>query len=142
MSTTQVSSDKIRAYTATSYRLGHSDTDIILKIGTLSPQVLELFKHRQVTCGAFLTAFNPRGSQQLDAENEQAHARLVTEIVNLGLSFIEGSGSEEGTEWPTERSMFALGLGHAEAEQIGRLFDQDAIVWVGIEGVPQLILLR
>ena len=100
MSTTQVSSDKIRAYTATSYRLGHSDTDIILKIGTLSPPVLELFKYRQVTCGAFLTAFNPRGSQQLDAENEQAHARLVTEILNLELSFIEGSGSEEGTLKP------------------------------------------
>ena len=55
---------------------------------------------------------------------------------------IEGSGSEEGTDWPSERSYFALGLGLEAASKIGTEADQDAIVWVGADAVPQLILLR
>ena len=142
MSGTEISPEKIRAYRATSYKLGHTDTDITLTVGRLSPEVLVLFKYRQVSCAAFLTAYNPRGSQQSDAENDLAHARLEAEVTSLGLQFLEGSGSEEGTDWPAERSLFALGLGQADAEKLGRLFNQDAIVWVGTEGVPELILLR
>jgi hypothetical protein len=59
-----------------------------------------------------------------------------------GLGAIEGSGSEEGAEWPAEKSWFALGLQLDPARALGRHFDQDAIVWVGADAVPQLILLR
>jgi hypothetical protein len=142
MSGTVIPPDKIRAYRATSYRVGCTDAGLILQIGTLSPQVNDLFASRQVSCGAFLTAFNPHGSQQTDAENELAHARLVAEVSNRGRQFIEGSGSERGTDWPAERSVFVLGLDLGDAKTLGRLFDQDAIVWVGTDGVPLLILLR
>ena len=142
MGGSQISPQKISAYHATSYRLGHTDADIILKIGILSLPVITLFRTRHVTCGAFVTAFNPYGVQQSDAENERAHARLVTEVASMGLPFMEGSGGEDGSDWPAERSLFVLGLGLADAEQLGRLFEQDAIVWVGADGTPQLILLR
>ena len=39
-----------------------------------------------------------------------------------------------------ERSLFGLGLDLAYAEKLGRLFEQDAIVWVSADGAPQLIL--
>lgn len=39
---------------------------------------------------------------------------------NLDLWSIEGSGSEEGTEWPAEKSYFAFGLQLDAAKQIGR----------------------
>jgi hypothetical protein len=55
---------------------------------------------------------------------------------------IEGSGSEEGTDWPSEKSYFALGLQREDSIGIGKHFDQDAIVWVGENAVPELILLR
>ena len=54
----------------------------------------------------------------------------------------EGSGREEGTDWPSEKSYFALGLAIEPSKTIGTHFDQDAIVWVGPAAVPQLILLR
>ena len=63
-------------------------------------------------------------------------------LQELKLRTIEGSGSEEGTEWPAEKSYFALGLALEPAKAIGIHFDQDAIVWVGPDAVPQLILLR
>ena len=142
MSVTRISADKVRAYRATDYRLGHTTHDIVLAPGLRSDRLAALFASKSVTCGAFLTAFNPLGTQKSDTENDQAHAQLATVLTNLGLEFIEGSGSEVGTHWPAEKSLFALGLNRGNAIAIGQQFDQDAIVWVGDSAVPELVLLR
>ena len=139
---TQISADKIRAYEATDYRLGHTNDDVILNIGKPSDRLAQLFNQHNVNCGAFLAAYNPHGTQQSDAANDLAHAKLAKDLTELGVHFIEGSGSEEGTDWPEERSFFALGLPLKTASKIGTDADQDAIVWVGADAIPQLILLR
>ena len=140
--TTQIHPDKVRAYLATDYRLGHTDQDIVLTIGHHSKRMAALFVSSGVDCGAFLTAYNPRGTIQSDAANELAHAELAVKIQEFGLNAIEGSAGEEGTDWPSEKSYFALGLALEPSKAIGTHFDQDAIVWVGPDAVPQLILLR
>ena len=139
---TQIHPDKVRAYLATDYRLGHTNQDVVLTIGKYSERLAAFFVGSAVTCGAFLTAYNPQGSIQSGAANAQGHAELASKLQKLGLEAIEGSGSEEGTEWPAEKSYFALGLALEPAKAIGNHFDQDAIVWVGPDAVPQLILLR
>ena len=140
--TTQIHPDKVRAYKATDYRLGHTDQDIVLTIGKHSERLAALFADSSVNCGAFLTAYNPRGTVQNDEANDQAHTQLAGKLQGMRVNVIEGSGSEEGTEWPAEKSYFALGLALEPAKAIGNHFDQDAIVWVGPDAVPQLILLR
>ena len=140
--TTQIHPDKVRAFLATDYRLGHTPQDIVLTIGQFSDRLAALFISSSVACGAFITAYNPRGTVQADAANDKAHAQLAAMLVELRLQVIEGSGSEEGTDWPAEKSYFALGLALEPAKAIGVHFDQDAIVWVGPDAVPQLILLR
>ena len=142
MSETTIAADKVRAYMATDYRLGHTTQDIVLAPGLRSSRLAALYASNGVTCGAFLTAFNPLGTQKSDTENDQAHAELTKTLAHLGLVSIEGSGSEEGTHWPAEKSLFALGLSREGATSIGRQFDQDAIVWVGDSAVPELVLLR
>ena len=140
--TTQIHPDKVRAYMATDYRLGHTSQDIVLTIGQRSERLAELFAGSGVNCGAFLTAYNPQGSAQPDAANEQGHAELGGKLQALGLKAIEGSGSEVGSDWPAEKSYFALGLSLQAAKAVGTHFEQDAIVWVGPDAVAQLILLR
>ena len=140
--TTRIHPDKVRAYLATDYRLGHTPQDIVLTIGQRSERLAALFAGKGLHCGAFITAYNPRGTVQADAANDKAHAQLAAKLAELGLQVIEGSGSEEGTDWPAEKSYFALGLALEPAKAIGIHFDQDAIVWVGPDAVPQLILLR
>ncbi len=140
--TTQIHPDKVRAYLATDYRLGHTSQDIVLNIGRRSERLAALFAASGVACGAFLTAYNPRGAIQADEANERAHTELAGLLSAQALGAIEGSGSEEGTDWPSEKSWFALGLQLAPAKTLGHRFDQDAIVWVGADAVPQLILLR
>ena len=139
---TMIHPDKVRAFLATDYRLGHTSQDIVLTIGQRSERLAALFDAKGVDCGAFLTAYNPQSTIQPDAINDRAHAELAAKLQELGLQAIEGSGSEEGTDWPSEKSYFALGLALEPAKDIGTHFDQDAIVWVGADAVPQLILLR
>ena len=142
MSKTLIAADKIRAYRATDYRLGHPAQDIALAPGLRSDGLCELFSAKSVECGAFLTAYNPRGNQKSDTENEQAHAQLAADLAERGLVSIEGSGSEPGSDWPAEKSYFAFGLSRDEAIAFGQKFEQDAIVWVGKTAVPELVLLR
>ena len=63
---TQINQEKVRAYLATDYRLGHTDNDIILTIGRRSERLAVLFASGGVGCGAFITAYNPRGTTQSD----------------------------------------------------------------------------
>ena len=140
--TTQIHPDKVRAYLATDYRLGHTAQDIVLTIGQRSERLAALFAAKGVNCGAFLTAYNPRGALQPEAANHLAHAQLATQLAQLGHEAIAGAGSEKGTDWPAEKSYFALGMALEPAKAMGTHFDQDAIVWVGADAVPQLILLR
>ena len=97
---------------------------------------------RRPSLGTPEAYFCPRGTIQSDAANEIAHADLAVKIQEFGLNAIEGAGSEEGTAWPSEKGYFALGLALEPSKNIGTHFDQDAIVWVGPDAVPQLILLR
>jgi Protein of unknown function (DUF3293) len=140
--TTQIHPDKVRAYLASGYRLGHTQQDIVLTIGKHSERLAALFTANGVNCGAFITAYNPRGTVQSNAANDQKHTQLAAKLDELELQAIEGSGSEQGTDWPSEKSYFALGLTLETAKTIGIHFDQDAIVWIGADAIPQLILLR
>ena len=140
--TTQIHPDKVRAYLATDYRLGHTAQDIVLTIGQRSERLAALFAAKGVNCGAFLTAYNPRGTLQPEAANHLAHAQLATQLEQLGHEVIAGAGSEKGTDWAAEESYFALGLALEPAKAMGTHFNQDAIVWVGADAKPQLILLR
>ena len=90
----------------------------------------------------FLTPYNARSTIQPDEVNDRAQVQLADKLQELGLQAIEGSGSEKGTKWDPEKSYFALGLALEPAKAMGTHFDQDAIVWVGADAKPQLILLR
>ena len=138
----EIDPQKIRAYLATHYRVGHTDDCPVLCIGAICTELGPLFTAHKVDCAGFLTAYNPRGTQQSDLKNEASHRLLHAQLSALGLTLIEGSGSEPGTNWPAERSYFVLGLTREAAREFGRAFDQDAIVWVGDDLVPQLVLLR
>ena len=140
--TTQIDPEKVRAYVATDYRFGDAGEEIVLKIGKRSDQLAILFARHRVDCGAFLTAYNPQGRPQSAAANDLGHAELAQLLRGKGLKIIEGAGSEDGSDWPEERSWFALGLALSSAKELGNRFAQDAIVWVGPDAIPQLILLR
>ena len=141
---TQIASDKVRAYRASDYRIGDigQSPDIVLSPGLRCEALARFFLHKGVNCGALITAYNPLGVQLSDELNATAHERLGGMLTVLGKEIFEGSGSEEGSDWPAEKSYFALGLIREDAIGIGRLCEQDAIIWIGENAVPELVLLR
>ena len=133
---------KRSAYLRTQYRLGFGPDSVVLEIDSHSGRLAAQFAEYGVTCGAFITAYNPEGTQQSAEANSRDHAALLAQVAALGHAFIEGEGADATGEWPAERSVFAYGMDKASACAVGRQFRQDAIVWVGRDAVPQLVLLR
>lgn len=130
-----------QVYLATQFRVTEHSPPFTLRIGERSVQVLELFGSSGVASAAFLTAWNPRSEMQSDDANAAAQAKLVARLVATGHRCFAGIGEDLSGQWPGEPSLLALGVGRERAVQLGREFGQNAVVWVGAEGVPELVWL-
>lgn len=115
-----------------------------LRIGVRSEPLAELLRQHVNKAGAgaaFISACNPF-SQPLSAdENAALHRQLGSELQAGGLPHWEGIGQHPGNGWPGEPSYLVLNLGCDEACSLGRRLQQNAIVWVGADAVPDLLVL-
>ena len=140
MTDTAIAADKIAAYRATQYRIGDPEA-FTLSIGAKSDALLQLYRKTGQDCGLFITAFNPFGQAQSAEANQAAHFLLGEDLRALSRHVIEGAGYP-ADDWAPELSYFALGIDEVAARDLGRRFDQDAVVWAGADAVPKLLLLR
>jgi len=63
-----------------------------LRIGRHSPELKRLYHSNSQSCGVFITAFNPFGQAQGDAQNEAAFARLGDELRTVSSCVINSEG--------------------------------------------------
>ncbi len=131
----------IRAYLETYYRV-QSDRHFILSIGHMSSELLAVHKRSRVNCSAFLTACNPFSHAFGDAENHDRQRSLAKELEFRGLGFLPGIGEHPSNGWPGEDSFLVLGLNLEAAKALGKRFEQNALVWSGVDAIPRLVLLR
>ncbi len=140
-SDTSIDAATVRAYHETEYRV-HADRPIVLRIGAPNAGLQQLHEAQGVASSAFLTACNPYSEALSDVQNLKRQDELVAELVRRGVPFVDGVGQHPGNGWPGEPSILALGLSLEDASELGRRFDQNAIVWCGRDTTPQLVLLR
>ena len=138
----EVPAEKIEDYRKTDYRFGEGLGVVTLRIDHRSDELARLYASSGAACGVFVTAYNPFGQVQDIEANEDAHARLGADLRALSIPVIEGAGAHPSGAWPEERSFFALGVDLEAARNLGIRYRQDAIVWVGADAVPRLIMLR
>lgn len=136
-----ISISTIRAYEETEYRV-FGNMPMTLRIGVRHALLACLHLEHNVECSAFVTAANPLGILNSDAENTRHQAALAEELTHKGLRFISGVGQHPSGQWPGEPSFLILGLSLEAARQLGVQYRQNAIVWCGNDATPQLILLR
>ena len=141
---TSVTAEKIEAYRTTDYMVEISGCFFVLRIGCISNELHNLYKNTSEASALFITAYNPEGSLQSDDENMAAHAALGAYLRSLTPHVFEGEGKGTGDNacWPGEKSFLALGLDHETAVTLGRKLRQDAVVWVGENAIPELLLIR
>lgn len=136
-----LSPETIQAYRETEYRV-LGDQGFVLRIAEVSVELLDLYGRFGVSCGAFVTACNPYSAALAEDDNRERQAKLERELRARSLRFLPGIGQHPSNEWPGESSFLALGLSLAAARRLGEQLEQNAIVWAGEDGVPQLVLLR
>jgi hypothetical protein len=138
---TKVSQKMIEAYANTDFRVG-AHIPFVLKIGIQNKSLLELYAQEKFDCAAYITAFNPYSEERTEKENSDAQDSLLQQLSLSAFKIIEGSGQDPLGEWPSEPSALALGMSKTEAMDIGNKFRQNAIVWMGADAIPELIMLR
>jgi hypothetical protein len=131
----------VLAYRQTHYRV-FGGIPAVLHIGVRCAPLLRLYQLHHTDCAAFVTACNPLGTRLDAAGNAQRQAALAQEIARKGRAACEGFGEHPSGEWPAESSFLVLGVARSAAQALGRQFEQNAIVWVAADAIPELILLR
>ena len=134
-----ISRQLITAYEDADYVV-FAEAELVLKIGEPSPRLDALLEHEGARTAAFVTAANPRSEKKSAAENAAALALLDQVIAAAGYPWRAGEGREPDGEWK-EPSRLVIGIYRENAEALGRLFGQNAIVFVEKGAAPELLVL-
>lgn len=141
MKRSAISRPTVEAYRRAVYRV-RAPSPWALRVGLTSPELIAAQRERSVDCSAFVTACNPNGRIADAAVNRRLQRELMAQLARLNLAFLPGVGEDPQGDWPGEESVLIFGLDLAGATRLGRRFRQNAVLWSGADGVPQLVLLR
>ena len=133
--------DLQQAYKETDYRV-LPPAAMVLKIGRANDALLHVYAQHGVACAAYITACNPLSASLSDGENAARMAAFREALNAAGWIHFSGEGKHPDNNWPAEPSYLVLGLDREAAARVGCEQAQNAVVWCGEDGVPELLLLR
>jgi hypothetical protein len=90
----------------------------------------------------FISALNPHSMQMSEDENEKRHRNLVDKIKAMKWRFCEGNGIPAGDNWKPEKSVLILDISMNEAIELGKDFQQNAIVFGRLNQAPELVFFH
>ena len=131
--------DLLAAYQDSDYVV-YDKPELVLKIGVPSPRLDALLEKVGAPFAAFVTAANPRSKPRSAEENAKALAGLDRIVAASGYPSLKGEGRESNGDW-VEPSRLVIGIYRDNALALGRLFGQNAIVFVQKGAAPELVAL-
>ena len=134
-----LSSEQFDAYHNADYVV-FADRKVVLRVGEPNPDLEDLIVSEGATTAAFVSAANPRGEKRPDTENGVANAALQSFVSAAGYPHYWGEGRDPFGSW-AEPSFLVIGIYRANAEALGQLFEQNAIVYCELGRAPELIIL-
>jgi len=117
-----------------------ADANVVVRIAENNAELDALISAEGANTAAFITAANPRGERRSDMENGVANAALQNFVAAAGYPHFWGEGRDPKGGW-SEPSFLVIGIYRANAEALGQLFEQNAIVFCELGHAPELILL-
>jgi len=118
-----------------------ADSHVVMRVGEKSAELDALISAEGAKTAAFVTAANPRGETRSDMENGVANAALQSFVAAAGYPHFWGEGRDPKGSW-AEPSFLIIGIYRANAEALGQLFEQNAIVFCELGQAPELIFLE
>jgi hypothetical protein len=114
---------------------------LVLRVGEPSERLDRLLEVHGATSAVFVTAANPRSQKKSAAENAEAMGALDGMLAAAGYPRYPGEGRNEEHTW-REPSVLAIGIYREHAQALGRLFGQNAVVFIEKGQAPELLLLE
>ena len=139
--TSNVDPATIAAYAATHYVVNGIEPGFVLHAGQPSAELKALHEQTGVACSAFLTAWNPGSRRRANEINQAAQSELEATLRASAFPLFAGVAVDPTRNWPEEQSVLVLGIDRERAEQLGRHHGQNAILWMGADAVPEVVLL-
>ena len=133
--------DLIQAYLESDFHV-REYKPFVIRIGQLSSELEALHMLKQVHSSCFITPCNPESVQLEQAENDQKLRDFRTDKLLQGFELVSGLGQHPTNPREGEESYLVLGISLKEAREIGHKYQQNAIVWIGSDAIPELIMLR
>lgn len=129
----------LKAYQETVYQV--LEPPLSIQIGVLSADLNTFLQENDATTWAFITAWNPKSQRLSQKENKQRHQELIKMVKNAGYLYFIGKGIGENPDWEPELSLLILNIAKIDAIQIGKYFNQNAIVFGVYGDVPILVII-
>ena len=136
-----IPTETLSAYSETNF-IVYEEQVFILRIAKYCFALSNLYKAHKIETCLFITAHNPYGQELNESVNLKRNIDLATELENKALKYCPAEGRHPKGDWPSELSYLVLGLSFEEACELGKKYEQNAIVWCDSDCVPQLVLLR
>jgi Protein of unknown function (DUF3293) len=131
---------RIAAYLSAEYVV-FGDPGMVLRIGEPSPALDALLDAEGAQTACYITAANPYGRRAAEEENVLATTALLEAQRRAGYACYAGEGRDPKRQWPAEPSVLVLGISLADAQVLGRSYEQNAIVFARKGGAPELVVL-
>lgn len=131
----------LESYKSADYYVDTSPS-FALKIGLHSNELENIYRAFHKNTAAFITAFNPYSQELSEQENKYRNLKLEELIKSLHFHYIQGEGKCGDGDWDGEKSFLIIGISEKQASDIGKEYEQNAIVWCDKDAIPQLLLLK
>lgn len=140
MTKSEIDPQTVQVYQETQYCV-EAPTPFVMQVGVVCEPLCKLLHKMKADCATFITAFNPYSEEVAESINTERQMLLANELKKRSLVFMEGTGKHPSGDWAPEPSFFVVGLSLEAAKNLAKEYQQNAIVWVDSDGVPQLVLL-
>jgi hypothetical protein len=142
MGKSRLPAELIAGYRAADYRVITDAGAFCFRVDEYSPRLAGLLAEARRDCALFVTAHNPFSEQRADQLNQAANERLRRRLAAFSEHVFDAAGVDRTGAWPSEPGFLALGVPLATSREVGEEFLQNAVVCVGEDAVPRLVLLR
>jgi hypothetical protein len=132
-----LSAELVAAYRATEYRVAAA-VPFTLHVDRHSEALAKLFHDTGNSRASFLTADNPFSVPASENANRFKHVLLSFLLPESRLAVV---AHDPTGRWPDEHGFLVMGWSMRSVKALGHTFRQNAVLWVGKDAVPKLVLL-
>ena len=113
-----------------------------LQVDTHSPALKHTMQQQGISQATLLTACNPQGELLSPMDNEGRMLALRQALQQAGWTWAPAFGRDPLSQWPGEDSLLVWHMDSALAQDWGLRWEQNAVLTIGRDAVPHLLLLR